>query len=225
MATTQPRSIGKVVQVAGPAVDCEFPEGQIPLIHTAIRITSEGFNVPDAHRHHLRSAAAHRRRPRAHHRAAAHRRHGPRHEGRSAWATRWKCRSVRRRWAACSTSSASRWTRWARSTPRSASPFIARRPRFEEQSTGLEMFETGIKVDRPSGTLSARRQDRPVRRRRRRQDRHHHGADQQHRHEARRRLGVRRRGRAHPRRQRSLARNAGIGRHRSARLHQVQSAP
>src|SRR5213595_1476102 len=39
--------IGKVVQVAGPAVDCEFSEGQIPPIHTAIRITSEGFNVPD----------------------------------------------------------------------------------------------------------------------------------------------------------------------------------
>ncbi len=39
--------IGKVVQVAGPAVDCEFPEGQIPLVHTAIRITSEGFDVPN----------------------------------------------------------------------------------------------------------------------------------------------------------------------------------
>src|ERR1700737_3693046 len=39
--------IGKVVQVAGPAVDCQFPEGQIPEVHTAIRITSEGFNVPD----------------------------------------------------------------------------------------------------------------------------------------------------------------------------------
>ena len=38
---------GKVIQVAGPAVDVEFPEGQIPVIHTAIRITSEGFNVPD----------------------------------------------------------------------------------------------------------------------------------------------------------------------------------
>src|ERR1043166_4958906 len=38
--------IGKVVQVAGPAVDCEFPERQIPLVHTAIRIISEGFNVP-----------------------------------------------------------------------------------------------------------------------------------------------------------------------------------
>src|SRR5262245_37220443 len=39
--------IGKVVQVAGPAVDCEFPEGQIPLVHTAIRVTSEGFTVPE----------------------------------------------------------------------------------------------------------------------------------------------------------------------------------
>jgi F-type H+/Na+-transporting ATPase subunit beta len=38
--------VGKVVQVAGPAVDCEFPEGKIPLVYTAIRITSEGFDVP-----------------------------------------------------------------------------------------------------------------------------------------------------------------------------------
>jgi F-type H+-transporting ATPase subunit beta len=38
--------IGKVIQVAGPAVDIQFPEGQIPVIYTAVRITSEGFNVP-----------------------------------------------------------------------------------------------------------------------------------------------------------------------------------
>jgi F-type H+-transporting ATPase subunit beta len=38
---------GKVIQVAGPAVDVEFPEGQIPLIQTAVRITSDGFNVPE----------------------------------------------------------------------------------------------------------------------------------------------------------------------------------
>src|SRR6202522_4324833 len=40
-------TLGKVIQVAGPAVDVEFPEGQIPVIRTAIRLTSEGFNVPD----------------------------------------------------------------------------------------------------------------------------------------------------------------------------------
>src|SRR3954468_22889937 len=38
---------GRVVQVSGPAVDCEFPGGQIPQVHTAIRIISEGFDVPD----------------------------------------------------------------------------------------------------------------------------------------------------------------------------------
>jgi F-type H+-transporting ATPase subunit beta len=48
MATvTSTPVIGKVVQVAGPAVDCEFPEGLIPEVHTAIHITSEGFDVPE----------------------------------------------------------------------------------------------------------------------------------------------------------------------------------
>ncbi len=47
MATTSVEVVlGKVVQVSGPAVDCEFPEGHIPLVHTAIRVTSEGFDVP-----------------------------------------------------------------------------------------------------------------------------------------------------------------------------------
>src|SRR5215217_775698 len=39
-------AVGKVIQVAGPAIDIQFPEGQIPPIYTAIRVTSEGFNVP-----------------------------------------------------------------------------------------------------------------------------------------------------------------------------------
>src|SRR6202521_436566 len=47
MSSTNGIVIGKVVQVAGPAVDCEFPEGRIPLVYTAIRITSEGFTVPN----------------------------------------------------------------------------------------------------------------------------------------------------------------------------------
>ena len=48
MATTTSEAVlGKVVQVSGPAVDCEFPEGHIPLVHTAIRVTSEGFDVPE----------------------------------------------------------------------------------------------------------------------------------------------------------------------------------
>src|SRR5580704_7034840 len=46
MATINEVVTGKVVQVTGPAVDCEFPEGKIPLVYTAIRITSDGFTVP-----------------------------------------------------------------------------------------------------------------------------------------------------------------------------------
>jgi F-type H+-transporting ATPase subunit beta len=38
--------VGKVIQIAGPAVDIQFDEHQIPVINTAIRIVSEGFNVP-----------------------------------------------------------------------------------------------------------------------------------------------------------------------------------
>jgi F-type H+-transporting ATPase subunit beta len=39
--------IGKVIQVAGPAVDVQFGEGHLPEIYNAIRITSEGFDVPE----------------------------------------------------------------------------------------------------------------------------------------------------------------------------------
>jgi F-type H+-transporting ATPase subunit beta len=46
MASVATRAEGKVIQVAGPAVDIQFPEGQIPVIHTAVRIVSEGFDVP-----------------------------------------------------------------------------------------------------------------------------------------------------------------------------------
>src|SRR6202521_2627894 len=45
MATTNGLVEGKVIQVAGPAVDIQFPEHQIPVINTAVHITSEGFNT------------------------------------------------------------------------------------------------------------------------------------------------------------------------------------
>jgi F-type H+/Na+-transporting ATPase subunit beta len=37
---------GKVVQIAGPAVDVQFSEATLPPIYEALRVTSEGFNVP-----------------------------------------------------------------------------------------------------------------------------------------------------------------------------------
>ena len=42
-----PENIGKVVQVAGPAVDVQFTEGKQPPIYEALRVTSEGFDVPN----------------------------------------------------------------------------------------------------------------------------------------------------------------------------------
>ena len=39
-------NIGKVLQVIGPAVDVVFGEGQQPQIYNALRVTSEGFEVP-----------------------------------------------------------------------------------------------------------------------------------------------------------------------------------
>src|SRR4051812_33671354 len=37
---------GKVVQVIGPVIDVEFAEKYLPSIYTALRVTSEGFDVP-----------------------------------------------------------------------------------------------------------------------------------------------------------------------------------
>ncbi|HVB34778.1 MAG TPA: F0F1 ATP synthase subunit beta [Patescibacteria group bacterium] len=37
---------GHVVQVIGPVVDVAFPEGHLPTIYNAVRITSEGFDSP-----------------------------------------------------------------------------------------------------------------------------------------------------------------------------------
>ena len=39
------RNIGRVVQVIGPVLDVEFPEHHLPEIYNAVRITSEGFDV------------------------------------------------------------------------------------------------------------------------------------------------------------------------------------
>jgi F-type H+-transporting ATPase subunit beta len=40
------QNVGKVIQIAGPAVDVEFAEGHLPPIYQALRVTSEGFKVP-----------------------------------------------------------------------------------------------------------------------------------------------------------------------------------
>src|ERR1700760_3312689 len=39
-------NVGKVVQVSGPAVDVQFSETRMPPIYQALRVVSEGFDVP-----------------------------------------------------------------------------------------------------------------------------------------------------------------------------------
>src|SRR5207248_469247 len=40
------QNTGQVIQISGPAVDVQFSETSLPPIYEAIRVTSEGFNVP-----------------------------------------------------------------------------------------------------------------------------------------------------------------------------------
>jgi len=39
-------NVGHVIQIAGPAVDVQFEEGQLPPIYEAVEVVSDGFNVP-----------------------------------------------------------------------------------------------------------------------------------------------------------------------------------
>src|ERR1700751_1748512 len=41
-----PENIGHVIQVAGPAVDVQFDEANMPPIYEALRVVSDGFTVP-----------------------------------------------------------------------------------------------------------------------------------------------------------------------------------
>jgi len=40
-------NIGKVIKISGPAVDVQFEEATMPPIYQALRVTSEGFDVPN----------------------------------------------------------------------------------------------------------------------------------------------------------------------------------
>ncbi len=46
-ASTENQNIGRVIQISGPAVDVQFDEATMPSIFQALRVTSEGFDVPN----------------------------------------------------------------------------------------------------------------------------------------------------------------------------------
>src|SRR6476660_1416318 len=41
-----PENSGSVVQISGPAVDVQFSAANMPPIYEALRVVSDGFNVP-----------------------------------------------------------------------------------------------------------------------------------------------------------------------------------
>ena len=197
-------NIGKVIKISGPAVDVQFEEATMPPIYQALRVTSDGFNVPtpisvilEVQQHlgegRVRTVAM-----------EAHRRHGARHEGHRPGRADPRAggqgdagpRDQRDRRAGGRTGPDRREAAHAHSPPRAAvrRAVDARgdvRDRHQGHRSDPAVFEG--------------RQDRPVRRRRRGQDRHHHGTHQQRGQETRRLLGLCRRGRAHPRGQRPVA--------------------
>ena len=202
-------SVGKITQVMGAVVDVQF-DGELPAILNALQAENQGkrgwcskwrsiwAKTPCAPSPWIRPTAW----------SAASRRPIP--------ARRSPCRSGRRRWAASSTSSASRSTSAAGQCQEAFPRSTGRRP---NSSTSRPKPRSWSPASRSSTCWPLRqgRQDRPVRRRRRRQDRHHHGAHQQHRQGAWRRVGLRRRGRAHPRGQRPLSRDDRDRRHQGRR--------
>src|SRR5260370_11285226 len=40
------QNVGHVIQIAGLAVDLQFPEGKLPPIYEAVKVVSDGFTVP-----------------------------------------------------------------------------------------------------------------------------------------------------------------------------------
>ena len=102
VATPISTSTGTVIQVIGPVVDVEFEAGRLPAIYNALRIqappTSAGaapIDIVCEVEQHLGENRVRARRD------AGHRRPAARHEGDRHRRRRSRCRSVRRRSAAC----------------------------------------------------------------------------------------------------------------------------
>ena len=214
-------NIGKVISISGPAVDVQFEEKTMPPIYQALRIVSEGFDVPTPLdvvvevQQHLG-------------------------EGRVRCIAMVATEGMVRGMKAIDTGAGitvpvGRAT-LGRVLNVLGEPVDELGPVNAEGAHADPSPGSGVRraVDlggdvrdrhqghRPDPAVLEGRKDRPVRRRGRGQDRHHSGADQQRRDQPRRLLGVRRRGRADARGQRSLDRVPGVGRYRSQGLLEEQ---
>ena len=187
---------GRVVAIAGPVVDVEFPPHALPEINYAVEMD---LDARGPHRHgDRRGRPADRRGPGPLRLHAAHRRPGPRRAGAQHRPRHQRSRSATPCSGTCSTCSVSRSTpttsvavddRWEIHRPA---------PAFDTLEPRADDVRDRHQGHRPARAVRAGRQDRPVRRRRRGQDRPHPGDDQPGRDPPRRCVGVRRRRRAHP---------------------------
>ena len=199
------RHAGRIVQVIGSTFDAEFDEGKLPTIYNAVRVDSRiqgryhspdggGAAAPGRQSRPLRCPRLDRRLG-ARHVGGRHRRARdcPRRQGNPGQGLQSAGRADRRQGAG------------KRCRIPTHPPPAARAFRAFFQDRGLRDRHQG---HRSLDAAGARRQGRSVRRRRPGQDRHSHRTDRPHRQSARRLLGVCRRRRAHPRRQRLVAGNA-----------------
>ena len=196
MATAAPAATGRVIQITGPVVDIEFPAGQLPTILNAVEIIRDGQEPLTCEvQQHLgnnwvRAVAMTTTDGLA--RGTAVRDTGAPITVPVGEVTLGRVFDVLGQ-----PIDGKGAVEAEKSLPIHRAP-----PAFEDQTTEIEVFETGPQGHRPRLPVPQGRQDRDLRRRRRRQDGHHPGAHQQRREGARRCLRVRRRGRALPRGQR-----------------------
>ena len=198
MAQHETGNVGTVVQVIGPVIDVQFPEHHLPEIHNAVHITSEGFEGPEPI-NIVAEVAQHLG------------------EGRVRTVAMTATEGVVRGMKAVDLGGpiavpVGRATLGRvmnvlgepvdglgtgsdrEALPDSPPGSVARRPIDAARNVRNRHQGCG-----PVRTVPEGRKDRPVRRRGRRQDGFDSGIDSQRGHEARRRVGIRRSGRAHAR--------------------------
>ena len=200
---------GKIVQVIGTVVDVEFAPDELPEVNNGLEIDNEGERLVLEVEQHIGNnwvrclalgpTEGLRRGEDAD-------RHGTTHRGPG--------------WHSLSRQAVQRHRRPAGQPGRGErGGTLANPPRASLlRGAGDQRGDAGDRHQghRPDRPVYPRRQDRRIRRRRRGQDSHHPGAHPQHRQRPQGLLGVRRRGRALPRGQRPVARDAGVGRNQPA---------
>ena len=141
MATAAPTATGRVIQITGPVVDIEFPPGQLPAIYNAVEIQREGETplVCEVQQHlgnnWVRSVAMTTTDGLARGTARPRHRRPDLRAGRRGDA-RPRVRRPRQR----------RSTARAPVDRSKTLPIHRSAPAFDQQTTEVEVFETGLKV-------------------------------------------------------------------------------